>query len=439
MLDGRTFWTLCGTATRIAQRMGVHRDGAAYKFPPFEAEMRRRLWWQMQLLDFSAAELCGSDLAPTIMNGDAKPPLSLDDADLHPQMTALPPERTDGPSEMMYPGIRNLFTLHFRENVAKFAKQDGMNWDVKPDDPRLGAIATHIQALRMHVRDLIEARFLRFARPEVAAERFCAERFRMSFLAFQLRDGTPAPIFFFSTVKGLARPQRDQVFAQLRSFLHQDNAIFRDPAFRRFRWLMRAYVQWHPFLGLLGEMRLRAAEEDQGPALVDAWRDVDEALRNHTEVLERRDPLYVAICGLALQAWEAMEREWPGGVGPGGTPLVVPASLAALRQRRQSRSAESGSFPPSEDSGGASQRSPESMGMGLQGSLGAGFNGTPDASEGLDFSLFDANLPNLGANSGGWDPLAELVRGYNFNGVAGTDLMALQPDFFDASMQGTQQ
>ena len=45
--DGRFVWTMTGLATRIANAMGIHRDGAQFGLEPFETEMRRRLWWQV--------------------------------------------------------------------------------------------------------------------------------------------------------------------------------------------------------------------------------------------------------------------------------------------------------------------------------------------------------------------------------------------------------
>ncbi|KAL8634535.1 MAG: hypothetical protein Q9228_007870, partial [Teloschistes exilis] len=57
--DSHSLWTLTGVALRIAQRMGLHRDGADLKLPPLETEIRRRLWWQILLLEVRAAEFSG--------------------------------------------------------------------------------------------------------------------------------------------------------------------------------------------------------------------------------------------------------------------------------------------------------------------------------------------------------------------------------------------
>jgi hypothetical protein len=58
-LDTRTLWTLSGVANRIAHGMGVHRDGTILSLSPFETEMRSRIWWQINIFDSKAAELCG--------------------------------------------------------------------------------------------------------------------------------------------------------------------------------------------------------------------------------------------------------------------------------------------------------------------------------------------------------------------------------------------
>jgi hypothetical protein len=63
--DARKIWTLTGLVVRIAQTLGIHRDGSHFKLPPFEIEMRRRLWWQVCILDARSAEDHGCD--PTIV------------------------------------------------------------------------------------------------------------------------------------------------------------------------------------------------------------------------------------------------------------------------------------------------------------------------------------------------------------------------------------
>jgi hypothetical protein len=63
--DARKIWTLTGLAVRIAQTLGIHRDGSHFSLTPFDIEMRRRLWWQVCILDARSSEDHGCD--PTIV------------------------------------------------------------------------------------------------------------------------------------------------------------------------------------------------------------------------------------------------------------------------------------------------------------------------------------------------------------------------------------
>ena len=45
--DTKAVWTLTGLLLRMAHSTGIHRDGLQFGLPPFDTEMRRRLWWQV--------------------------------------------------------------------------------------------------------------------------------------------------------------------------------------------------------------------------------------------------------------------------------------------------------------------------------------------------------------------------------------------------------
>lgn len=59
--DSRTLWTLTKVALRIAERMGLYRDGSLPNPSTFEIELRRRVWWQLKLLDGDTEVASGSD------------------------------------------------------------------------------------------------------------------------------------------------------------------------------------------------------------------------------------------------------------------------------------------------------------------------------------------------------------------------------------------
>ena len=75
---------------RLAQSIGLHRDGANFRLSPFASEIRRRVWGHMIKQDDRAAEDHGIDISLTDTDVDCQEALNLNDREIHPDMTALP-------------------------------------------------------------------------------------------------------------------------------------------------------------------------------------------------------------------------------------------------------------------------------------------------------------------------------------------------------------
>jgi hypothetical protein len=67
---------------RLAHMLNLHRDGQGLQYTPFEAEMRRRLWWQIVLLDMHASEDWGSDLIISEHSFNSCVPTNINDVDM---------------------------------------------------------------------------------------------------------------------------------------------------------------------------------------------------------------------------------------------------------------------------------------------------------------------------------------------------------------------
>jgi hypothetical protein len=98
-------WTLTGLLTRMAVSIGLHRDGSQFDLPPFQTEMRRRLWWQVCTLDVRASEDQGADPMVVASFFDTKMPLNVNDTDLWPEMTESPEEHIEA-TEMTFDLVR---------------------------------------------------------------------------------------------------------------------------------------------------------------------------------------------------------------------------------------------------------------------------------------------------------------------------------------------
>lgn len=120
--ESRFVWTMAGLVTRLANAMGLHRDGTQFSVNPFETELRRRLWWlictlgmlqpvpcqqwaSLTTLDVRAAEDQGTDPTITEQAFDTKLPLNINDEDMWPDMKESPKER-EGCTEMTFDLIR---------------------------------------------------------------------------------------------------------------------------------------------------------------------------------------------------------------------------------------------------------------------------------------------------------------------------------------------
>lgn len=98
--DRHAAWILNGVIIRIAQKMGLHRDGEILGLSPFDTEMRRRVWWQIILLDAVYGMLSGFGQSMLPRHWDTKQPRNVNDADLFPTMTKV--ESREGPTDMVH-------------------------------------------------------------------------------------------------------------------------------------------------------------------------------------------------------------------------------------------------------------------------------------------------------------------------------------------------
>ncbi|KAK2616286.1 hypothetical protein QQS21_000720 [Conoideocrella luteorostrata] len=104
--NSRATWSLTALVCHIAKTMGLHRDGTLFGLKPFETEMRRRLWWHIRILDNRSSEYHGGEAIVQEFTTDTKPPLHINDTDLHPDMSEFPQERSGEVTEMTLAYVR---------------------------------------------------------------------------------------------------------------------------------------------------------------------------------------------------------------------------------------------------------------------------------------------------------------------------------------------
>ncbi|KAL8701466.1 MAG: hypothetical protein Q9201_004887 [Fulgogasparrea decipioides] len=93
----RSHSALVGTALRLAECMGLHRDGTEYGLGPVETHVRRLIWYQICFLDIRTCEAQGPRPHIRADEFDTQFPLNVDDEELErvPPPTVSSPRWTD--------------------------------------------------------------------------------------------------------------------------------------------------------------------------------------------------------------------------------------------------------------------------------------------------------------------------------------------------------
>ena len=100
----RAHSALVGTAIRLAECMGLHRDGTEYGMKSLDVHVRRCIWYQLCFLDIRTCEAQGPRPGIRLGEFDTQLPLNLDDQDFE---QPNPPKRSsDRWTDMTFALIR---------------------------------------------------------------------------------------------------------------------------------------------------------------------------------------------------------------------------------------------------------------------------------------------------------------------------------------------
>ncbi len=266
--DTRFVWSLTGLALRIAQSLGLHRDGTVFGLSPFDTEMRRRLWWQVCILDTRASEDHGSDPSILDYSFDTKFPSSINDEDLDPSATEAPVPR-EGVSEMTFCLIRYEICSLTRkltytppgETPCKLSGKLPLTLEEKEE------------AIRNCSRHL-EQTYLRYCEDAgplywVAATIARLIIAKMSLIIYHplTQPGKP---------NSLSQDIKDRLFMASIEILEYSRILESEATTKQWGWLFHTYIQWHAIAYILGELCTRP-----NSAIVErAWRAIDVVFSN---------------------------------------------------------------------------------------------------------------------------------------------------------------
>ncbi|KAK1834698.1 hypothetical protein QBC39DRAFT_389085 [Podospora conica] len=230
---------LTGAAIRIAQCMGLHRDGELYGLTPLETHVRRLIWHQLCFLDIRTCEAQGPNPSIRRDEYDAKLPLNIDDEDLTPT--------TRGPVAMS-----NHFTLMLLPRI-RFEINEMMRiiWsDRRKLESRRIALHTVLNKIESFRKSLFE-QYSHMLDDSTPLQRYVKQV--MMLLLYRLNVMVLHPYH-----ANAAHPMPDKLSTLLVycgiSMIEISIQLERNPLYRDWRWYLGAYHQYQIALLLATEI-----------------------------------------------------------------------------------------------------------------------------------------------------------------------------------------
>ena len=311
--------------------MGIDKESTNARSIPFEAEMRRRLWWSIVQFDTRVCEgadsLGCSTLVPT---WDCRPPANLNDFDIRPDMKSLPPAH-ENPTEALYVVVRG--------TVGQFLRHSDFQLDFI--NPTLKYQAKHVRhgSLPEHVEDLaalenmIDTEYLRHYNAENP----------LHYMTFWSVRSQLAKARLMKHYWTYTRPSMQQTDAQrdaamsyaLRIIECEANLVNASLA-KAFRWHL-SHFQFLAYVHVVQDLRKRPAQH----SAEQAWEMVSDDFKSRFGKLPvDGNPVFMLLAKSVIQAWLARETVLRQVDGSPRVPWIVE------EMKRISVSAVSGAQEP---------------------------------------------------------------------------------------------
>ena len=323
--EPRAVWSLTGVAVRIAQGMGLERDGESLGMPPFEVEMRRRIWWLLKTHDFRTAELCGLAKFRDLDTGaeNTKWPTNVNDDELYPGMPSLPAE-SNALTDVVFVVLRYEFTNFAAGRIARF-RQQGKN-SSQFSLHASGSDKAEIEEAFKEVEELLETKYLRYCDPSQPLHLMTMIIARAAMNVIRFLTHHPRR---WVSIEQTPLSERQWVWGISIKLLEQQNMVQSNPLLKQFAWHITYFFLWHVFIHVLDTLRA-------DPLIADAekaWRIICTAYESNPDmVFNTKKLIHVAVGNLCLKAYSARETALQNG---SMCVSSTPEFILQLRQQRE--------------------------------------------------------------------------------------------------------
>ncbi|RFU24475.1 hypothetical protein B7463_g11863, partial [Scytalidium lignicola] len=330
-IDPRSLFCLTGIAVRMAQRMRLSIDGSHYAIPPFEAEMRRRLWWQIILIEYRVAELSGAGTSMVNYVWNTKFPANVNDSDLFPDMRGPPIERS---------GLTEMTFVRLRCEVCQFIRHSR---DIT------GSLSVDEAAID-EFEQRLEREYLKYCDPFIPLHLISLSMTKSALCKLRMRLRHPQSMSNQS--RDLPQAEKDKLFQLSLNMIEIHNKTTTNPSAQRFAWHICTNYPFLAHIYLLWALRYRTNDELSERA----WQQISERQENNmkyddTYFSKKPEESFIkfAIANLTIKAWEVRESALQDLRGPIQKPRFVlecQKQLAEKRFKSQFAKVETSSFSP---------------------------------------------------------------------------------------------
>lgn len=338
--DSRAAWSLTSLIYHIARTIGLHRDGTKFGLKPFEIELRRRLWWQICIIDSRSSEYHCNEPIARAFTSDTKPPLHIDDFDLLPDMAEPPAERWDRATDMTLSRVRcEAIQTSWKLGLMKQRHTSSSDAPIVDDSQQpLKPSRALIQNLEECIRD----KYLPICDPTVpfqllssAVARIILARFRLitQYSAVSREKGPMSGSktngnstqFSETTSSGTSTLEaQEELFKASIEILQVSSTLLSNGAIAQFTWYSKTHIQWGAMAFVLSELCARphstecdlaweyvetvydgwkvgSAPDDEGRLAL--WRPIRRlmAKARYVRELQRTDPRRPALAGIVAR------------------------------------------------------------------------------------------------------------------------------------------
>ncbi|KAL4810766.1 fungal-specific transcription factor domain-containing protein [Aspergillus unguis] len=291
--DTKFAWSMSALLVRLAQGLGLHRDGSTFALNPFDVEMRRRLWWHIILIDLRSSEDHGTDIQIQDRMFDTRLPLNVNDADIFPNMKEQPTPRA-GFTDMSFFLIRCDICYALRRVTHLCPNAEAGNTEANDNCPNVVQI----------VNKRIEDQYLKHCDMADPLQWISATiaRLVLTKMWLVIHD----PITRSKDRSQISQEGRESLFITSIEVTEFVRLIQEDEATRKWSWMFDAHMQWHAMVIVLSELCIHPT----GPLADRAWSAVTTLYEDWLRTAKKRKGmLWRPIAKLMQRAGDLRKRK----------------------------------------------------------------------------------------------------------------------------------